>query len=442
MNKMTKPKTSKLEKDIGLAEQLKQAESYFAPRPPAKGKGKSIGIDCHPDTFTSAVCEGQTPYDLELLETQGDVSLDTLIHWAVENFTSKDIFLMEAGSNSFEVYRRLTDNGLRACVLESAHIGHHAKTYCDNDQIASLRIVSVYLGTKAPAVWVPDTITLERRELLHLYQRSVSADTQSTNALKGYLNQYGIRLKKRSPHAKITQSWVSKQREWSELQLNLLDQHFSKVEQDHNSRTKLQNIIIEQVLNDPKMLALLSLLGVGMINAFALMAIIGDVKRFSNPKKLAAYLGLNPGSRDSGTHKRIKVGTGKRGRKDMRSLLIQGAHAILRMGRHSDIGKWGWKLFARKGNRNVAVVAVARKLSAQVWHLLMGNKPEALESSKSRNLKYTKMLTILGKKRRHEIGMTTTVKVIVENLNTKLELLKPACSTWGCHPTPRQAESA
>ncbi|MGA7392026.1 MAG: hypothetical protein WCC08_05540 [Terrimicrobiaceae bacterium] len=30
------------------------------------------------------------------------------------------------------------------------------------------------------------------------------------------------------------------------------------------------------------------------------------------------------------------------------------------MGRATALGQWGWKLFARKGNRNVAVAALAR----------------------------------------------------------------------------------
>ena len=51
------------------------------------------------------------------------------------------------------------------------------------------------------------------------------------------------------------------------------------------------------------------------------------------------------------------------------ALLIQGAQAILCMSGNTVLGKWGWKLFARKGDRNTAVASVARKLVVQVWHL-------------------------------------------------------------------------
>ena len=400
-------------------EVLPEMETYHAPPPPKNGS--IIGVDCHPDTFTATEVKGSNPYDLKKISTLVDVSLDTFLTWAAKNFTNKDLFLMEAGGNSFEIYRRLTDLGLRACVLESAHIGKHAKTYADNDKIASLRIASVYLGTKAPAVWVPDSVTIQRRELLHLYQRSVVANTQTTNTLKGYLNQYTLRLGERSPYAEKTEVWIKSQREWSGLQLHLLDDHFQQVRAARQRRTDMLRLILTEVVKNDQMLALMSLLGIGQVNAFALMAIIGDVRRFNDPKKLAAYLGLNPGSRESGTHKRIKVGTGRRGRKDMRNLLLQGAHAILRMGRHSELGKWGWKLFARKGNRNIAVVAVARKLSTQVWHLLMGNTPTFLESSKSRNLKYGKMLTQLGKAARVRLGLTGTTVNAIRLLNQRMQ---------------------
>ena len=75
---------------------------------------------------------------------------------------------MEAGSNSFEFCSRLHALGLRAVVLESCHVGKHAKTYADNDRMAAARIALVYLAGHAPCVWVPDEQSRQRRELLHL----------------------------------------------------------------------------------------------------------------------------------------------------------------------------------------------------------------------------------------------------------------------------------
>ncbi|MCK9588556.1 MAG: transposase [Terrimicrobiaceae bacterium] len=139
--------------------------------------------------------------------------------------------------------------------------------------------------------------------------------------------------------------------------------------------TRFLRLISQQICAEPLMLRCMKLLGIGKTNAFALLAVTGEVRRFDRPEKLVAYIGLNPGQRRSGNGKNIKLGVGKRGRGDMRHLLIQGAQAVLRMGGNTPLGKWGWNLFARKGNRNTAVAAVARKLLVQVWHLLSGNPP-------------------------------------------------------------------
>ena len=66
------------------------------------------------------------------------------------------------------------------------------------------------------------------------------------------------------------------------------------------------------------------------------------------------------------------------------------------MGRATLLGQWGWKLCDRKGNRNVAVAAVARKLLVQVWHLLSGNAPTALGTDKSFTRKRHKLAVVLG----------------------------------------------
>ncbi|MFA7233599.1 MAG: IS110 family transposase, partial [Terrimicrobiaceae bacterium] len=106
--------------------------------------------------------------------------------------------------------------------------------------------------------------------------------------------------------------------------------------------TRFLRLISQQICAEPLMLRCMKLLGIGKTNAFALLAVTGEVRRFDRPEKLVAYIGLNPGQRRSGNGKNIKLGVGKRGRGDMRHLLIQGAQAVLRMGGNTPLGKWGW----------------------------------------------------------------------------------------------------
>jgi len=398
-------------------------ESYLAPPPPRRGK--IIGLDCHPDTFTAAVFVGQTPHDARKIGSRENLTMEVLLEWAGQELSAQDIILLEAGSNSFEVCQRLGSLGLRACVLESCHVGKHAKTYADNDKMAAARIALVYLAGNAPCVWVPDEQSRERRELLHAYNKAVSDHTAATNSLKAYLNGQGIRLKGRSPEAKETPLWVLQQRDWSALQQQIVGEHFGAIIQCKERRQRLYRLMAEQISGEPLMLRAMKVLGVGIVSAFALLAVIGDIRRFERPEKLVAYIGLNPGRLTSGKGKDIRIGVGKRGRGDIRHLLIQGAQAVLRMGRHTALGQWGWKLFARKGNRNVAVVAIARKLLVQVWHLLAGNPPLALESAKSFTLKLHKLAVALGTALRSRLALGGSLAACIQTLRQRCLTMEP-----------------
>ena len=166
-------------------------ETYLAPPPPSQGK--IIGLDCHPDTFTAAVFVGQTPHDARKLGSRENLGLQGLLQWAAKEFGPQDLFLLEAGSNSFELCTRLHALGLRAVVMESCHVGKHAKTYADNDKMAAARIALVYLAGNAPCVWVPDEGSRQRRELLHAYRKAVADHTAASNSLRAFLNGNAIR---------------------------------------------------------------------------------------------------------------------------------------------------------------------------------------------------------------------------------------------------------
>lgn len=420
-------RTYKLKKTMPepVPEALPPVETYEAPPPPEKGR--IIGLDCHPDVHAAAVYQGRSVHDARKLAVRDNLSLDALLQWAARDFTRDDLFLLEASGNSFEICDRLRALGLRAVVLESSYVGKHAKSYADNDKMAAGRIALVYLGGRAPCVWVPDPTTRGRRELLYTHRRAVADHTAAVNTLKGYLNQFAIRTGARGLAGPRTRQWVLGQRDWTSLQKELIDDFFANLDAQANRRKSLERLIIREICGEPLMLRCMKLLGIGRINAFALLATIGDVRRFERPEKLAAYLGLNPGQRTSGNGKRVKLGIGKRGCGTMRSLLVQAAQAVLRTGAETPLGKWGWKLFGRKGNRNIAVAAIARKLVVQVWHLLMGNPPKDLEGDKNLELKLKRLASCLGEELRVQFGLPGKLADCVNALKVRITDPPPPC---------------
>jgi hypothetical protein len=66
---------------------------------------------------------------------------------------------------------------------------------------------------------------------------------------------------------------------------------------------------------------------------------------------------------------------------------------------------WGWRLFLRKGNRNVAVAAVARRLAEQLWHLLRGGCVTKPEQKRSLALKLSRMIRRIGAEARAALDL-------------------------------------
>ena len=114
--------------------------------------------------------------------------------------------------------------------------------------------------------------------------------------------------------------------------------------------------------------------GIGPLTASALVATIGDAKQFQNGRQLAAWLGLVPRQHSSGG-KPTLLGISKRGDTYLRTLLIHGARAVLRVvkSKAQHAGSWLEGVMARR-NHNVAAVAQANKTARIVWALLANDR--------------------------------------------------------------------
>ena len=73
---------------------------------------------------------------------------------------------------------------------------------------------------------------------------------------------------------------------------------------------------------------LLSVPGIGLLTATALVAFVGDVQRFSSGRRFASYLGLTPREHSSGSRRRLGR-ISKRGDVYLRMLLVHGSRAAL-----------------------------------------------------------------------------------------------------------------
>jgi len=271
-------------------------------------------------------------------------------------------------------------------------LGKLKEAHANNDKISAMRIGKAYLAGTAKTVWVPDPKTQDRRDWFHCHRKAVKRTTQTRNRLLSYLSDQGVRLKPGTPLAKAGEGeeLLRQAKSWTPSQWTVIEGMLLELRQADELRSHWRALIAREVLSDPLLLSLVRLCGVRDLIAFALGAIIGDIKRFETPKKLVKYVGLNPAFDESGKGQ-WSGGIGGHGRRDLRGLLTEAAQSIMRS--NHPLAKWGHKLVRRKGAANLAVAAVARKLTVAVWYLMMGRWTPLEKIDPLLHLKVGKIIT-------------------------------------------------
>ena len=203
-------------------------------------------------------------------------------------------------------------------------------------------------------------------------QGFVKARTAQANQIRGLLAEYGLIMPQGISHISKQVPDLLEDSEnglpgtFRQL-LMRLHEHFKALDKQVR---ELEDTIVRWHRECAVSQKLAQLPGIGPLTASALVASIGDAKNFKNGRQLAAWLGLVPRQHSSGG-KQTLLGISKRGDIYLRTLLIHGARAVLRVAEHkaSFAGSWLAGVMGRR-NHNVAAVAQANKTARIVWALL------------------------------------------------------------------------
>jgi transposase len=110
-----------------------------------------------------------------------------------------------------------------------------------------------------------------------------------------------------------------------------------------------------------------SIPGVAWFSALAIASRVGDIDRFPTPRSLGNYFGLTPSCRNSGESTQRLGSITKEGSVLVRFLLAQTIVHVLR--RDAAMRVWYQRLKRRRGSK-IARVAVMRRLTVVIWHML------------------------------------------------------------------------
>lgn len=377
---------------------------------------RTVGLDMHPDSFTAAVLVGGSARGAQVEKLSEKLPLCQLEDWVRKYTEPEDTLVMEATGNCWELVERLCLVGRSALVLDSVKVGKVAKSYCTTDKTSAVKIARVHLSGLGGEVWVPDPQTRARRELFSAYLQAWEDAVRATNRLRGYLNEHCIRLPQRvrldTPRA---QELIGAASDWTPAQELLLAQSFADLAQARQKQQQLKAWMAREILQSPELLQLLRIFGLRHIAVYAIAAYIGNIRRFGSPKKLVAYIGLNPRVDQSGEHDGRRFLSGA-GRRELRRILVQAAHCIFHHNRAANpLYKWAHHLSFRKG-RKLAAIAVARKIATSMWYLLMGMFSPLAESTSTLRYKIRVLARFIGIKELRQDGYRRYDEFIEEKI--------------------------
>src|SRR6266498_4668970 len=183
----------------------------------------------------------------------------------------------------------------------------------------------------------------------------------------------------------------------------------------------IDRALAELVLGSAELRRLLTLPGVNFVTACALLAAIGDVRRFPSARQLVSYLGLDPRVRQSGPEPARHGRISKQGPGETRHVLVEAAwHAARTTG---PLRAFHERIAVRRG-RNIATVAVARKLAVIAWHMLSRGEDYAFARPSLTREKLRRLELMTGAK--HQKGKRIGVFATKEQHRLDTELAAQA----------------
>jgi transposase len=247
-----------------------------------------------------------------------------------------------------------------------------------------------------PSVWIPDDDTRNLR--LQTTERAcLTGDrTRLKNRIHSILHQRLIQAPTGDLFSPENLAWLNGLAldPTGRQALNRLLGQLALVEQDLLASA---DALAHLAYADPRAKLLMSLPGVGFATAQVLLAAFGDLSRFPSADKAASYLGLAPSTYQSG-EKTYHGHITKQGNSHARWMLVE---AVQHLDRHPGPLGVFFRRIAKKKNRNVAIVAAARKLVTIAWHMLKNNEPYRYAEPQPTEEKYRHLRTrVTGQKRK------------------------------------------
>ncbi|MCV2866834.1 IS110 family transposase [Defluviimonas sp. WL0075] len=240
-----------------------------------------------------------------------------------------------------------------------------------NDSADAEAIVEAALRPTMRFVTLKTEDQQARAMLFRTRQMFVGQRTQLINALRGHLAEHGLIAARGPAHLKRLADAIEDGDTALPTEVRELGQLYLEQIECLNARIAELDGKMRHAAKDAEVARRAQTMpGVGPITALAIETFAPDLAGFRRGRDFAAWLGLVPKQHSTGGKARLGR-TSKMGQRDIRTLLVSGAMAVLQAVERFDIPNNGWlkRLLTRKP-RMVAAIALANKMARALWAML------------------------------------------------------------------------
>jgi transposase len=352
-----------------------------------------IGLDVHKESIAVAYIAQAHGAEVTYLGTIGTRQCDIdQLSRKMQSKAKHLIFVYEAGPCGYGLYRYLTKKGYDCWVVAPSLIPKNPGDRVKTNRRDAMQLARLARSGDLTPVYVPRVEDEAIRDLTRAREDPICALKDAKFRLKAFLLRQDICYRGRANWGPAHLRWLSEVVCPTPAQ-QIVFQEYVRAVNEHTERLgRLEQELQEQVRSwrlSPVVDALQALRGVHCTVAVTIVAEIGDLTRFENPRELMKFLGLVPSEYSTGERRQQGAIT-KAGNTHARRVLVEGAWAYqypAKVSRHLQlrlekqpkvIQDISWKaqirlckryrrLVSRGKHVNVVTVAIARELAGFMW---------------------------------------------------------------------------
>jgi len=354
-----------------------------------------VGLDVHKDAIAVAYAPQDRNAEVVYLGQIGtrQCDIDKLIRKLLSKCPNL-VFVYEAGPCGYWLYRYLTKKKQVCHVIAPSLTPKKSGDRVKTDRRDAVELARLMRSGDLTSVYVPGIEDEAIRDLSRAREDAMKDLKSCKHRLKAFLLRLDIRYEGRAGWRPAHMRWLAKVVCPTPAQQIVFQEYVRAVSEEVERVERIEAELCDQVAEwrlYPVVQAIQAMRGISFIVATTVIAELGDITRFDNPRQLMSYLGLTPSEYTTGSRRRLG-GISKAGNAHARRVLVEGAwsyrfpakvsaHLQKRIEKAPKVAQEiSWKaqvrlckryrrLQARGLHANKTTVAIAREMAAFIWDI-------------------------------------------------------------------------